>query len=194
MALDTTQAAALRRSGSGGCLATPEIFEPGCSTGSPPSGIAALDPGWLMTRGAVLGVGSSPSQRKTASGWLSSLEVTASDGTPQGSIVRRFGVARRRYDLLRPDGRLFARIQAPRWRVWTFPVEGADGVSRAEIAKKWSGTAREMFTDADTFRLQLEGVSWQLPERAVLLAAAILIDFFETTSRPALGAAPIVFD
>lgn len=109
--------------------------------------------------------------------WFSSLDVTGPDGTPQGRIERRFGLTHRRYDLLGPHGRVFARIQAPRWRVWTFPVEGEDGVSRAEIAKRWGGATREMFTDADTFRVQFEGANWQLAERAVVLAAAILIDF-----------------
>jgi len=109
--------------------------------------------------------------------WWSSFDVTASDGTPQGRVERRLGGADYQYDLLGPDGRAFARIQAPRWRARTFPVEGEDGVSRAEIAKEWGGVAREMFTEADTFRLQFAGTNWQLPERAVVLAAAVLIDF-----------------
>ena len=85
-----------------------------------------------------------------------------------GRVERRFGVIYKRYDLFDAHGRCFARIRAPRWRLWTFPVEHEDGVSRAEVSKRWGGAMRELFTDADTYRIAFEVGSWTLEQRLVV--------------------------
>ena len=73
-------------------------------------------------------------------------------------------------------GHRFAQISGPRWRLWTFPVEGANGIT-ATISKKWSGMLREFFSDADTFRVEFGPGGWSEEQRAIILAAAISIDF-----------------
>ncbi len=114
---------------------------------------------------------------------FSSLDVTTGSGRPVGRVERRFGVLYKKYDLLDATGVRFARVNAPRWRLWTFPVEGEDGVSSATISKKWGGVLREVFTDADTYRVEFGGANWTDEQRAVILATAISIDFdfFENT-------------
>lgn len=109
--------------------------------------------------------------------FFSSLDVIEVSGVKVGCIVRRFGILYRKYDLLDEFGKCFARIVAPRWRIWTFPIEGKDGVSKAQISKKWGGALREIFTDADTYRISFEGGNWSPPHRKVIFAAAISIDF-----------------
>ena len=110
--------------------------------------------------------------------WLfSSLAVARADGRPVGSVERRFGLLYKKYDLLDAHGRCFARVSAPRWRIWTFPVIGEDGLSEAVIAKKWGGALREVFTDADHYRVGFSAGSWTPDQRAVVFAAAISIDF-----------------
>lgn len=110
--------------------------------------------------------------------WLfSSLTVERADGARLGSVERRFGILHRKYDLLDEYDRCFARVNAPRWRIWTFPVVGEDGVSRAVISKKWGGALREIFTDADTYRLAFESDGWSPGQRSLVFAAAIAIDF-----------------
>ena len=108
---------------------------------------------------------------------FSSLEIAEATGAKLGRINRRFGIFYRKYDLLDEFGNCFGRIKAPRWRIWTFPVEGTDGISRAKISKKWGGAVREIFTDADTYRVSFEGGSWTATHRKVIFAAAISIDF-----------------
>ena len=56
-------------------------------------------------------------------------------------------------------------------------MKGEDGYSEAEIAKKWGGGLREIFTDADTFRVAFGAGSWTPEQRTVVFAAAISIDF-----------------
>jgi len=110
--------------------------------------------------------------------WLfSSLDVTRADGALVGRVERRFGVLYRKYDLHDEHGRCFARVSAPRWRIWTFPVKGEDGFSEATISKKWGGGLREIVTDADTFRVEFESGNWTAGQRAVVFGAAISVDF-----------------
>ena len=108
---------------------------------------------------------------------FSSLEVKDAAGAVVGSVERRFGVLFKKYDLHDEHGRCFATISSPRWRLWTFPVRGSDGVSTAEISKKWGGALREIFADADTYRVKFEAGAWPAAERLVVFAAAISIDF-----------------
>lgn len=109
--------------------------------------------------------------------FFSSLDVVLASGAKLGRVERRFGILHRKYDLIDEFDKCFARIIAPRWRIWTFPVESTDGASKAEISKKWGGALREVFTDADTYRISFEGGSWSSAHRKVIFAASISIDF-----------------
>jgi uncharacterized protein YxjI len=116
---------------------------------------------------------------------FSSLDVSEGSGRSLGRVERRFGFLYKKYDLVDATGVRFARVKAPRWRLWTFPVEGEDGVSTSTISKKWGGVLREVFTDADVYRVDFEGARWSEEQCAVILAAAISIDFdfFENNQR-----------
>ncbi|MCP4905854.1 MAG: hypothetical protein GY910_12830 [bacterium] len=109
--------------------------------------------------------------------WFSSLDVIEEGGAKIGRVDRRFGIVYKKYDLLDASDRLFAEIRSPRWRIWTFPVRHVNGVSEATISKKWGGALREVFADADTFRVAIEVGPWVAAERLVLFAAAVAIDF-----------------
>jgi uncharacterized protein YxjI len=112
--------------------------------------------------------------------------VTVTSGARTiGTIRRRFSLLHRTYDLADSGGKVFARIAGPLLRIWTFPVFDLQGNQRAEIVKKWSGLRQEYFTDADTFRLSFRQAAWTVEQRAVVLAAALSIDFdfFENNNR-----------
>ncbi len=51
----------------------------------------------------------------------------------------------------------------------------------ARVTKQWSGLAKEMFTDADTFRLELNSQEMDGDFALLMLASAFAIDldFFE---------------
>jgi len=109
--------------------------------------------------------------------WFSALDVFEEGGAKLGRVERRFGILYKKYDLLDAQDRCFAEIRSPLWRLWTFPVRHVNGAAEATISKKWGGALREVFADADTFRVAFEAGTWGGTERAVLFAAAISIDF-----------------
>ena len=71
-------------------------------------------------------------------------------------------------------------MSSPLWRPWSFAFE-RQGKTLARVEKKWSGVLREVFTDADRFRINFEPAELNVDERALVLAAALFIDlqYFE---------------
>jgi len=108
--------------------------------------------------------------------FFSSLDVRDAQGALLGTIERRFGFIHKKYDLRDEHGRVFAHIKSPIWRLWKFPILKNDQ-EVAVISKRWGGALREVFTDADTFLVDFGRTPWTLSNRAVILAAAISIDF-----------------
>ena len=39
------------------------------------------------------------------------------------------------WDLIDESGTCFARVKAPRWRLWTFPIRSEDGVTSGTISR-----------------------------------------------------------
>lgn len=107
--------------------------------------------------------------------FFSELEVHDDLARNLGRVRRRFGLIYKRYDLEDSQGKVFAHIKSPRWRLWTFAMQSPDGQELGEITKRWGGALREIFTDADTYRIDLSKFSDA--QKAVVFAAAVSIDF-----------------
>ena len=102
------------------------------------------------------------------------LEVDTAGGERVGAIQRRWSWIRRIYVIEDAQGRVVADLFGPFLRPWTFEVRVNEQV-QGTIAKRWSGLAKEMFTDADNFGVDLV----RLPDpqlRALAFAATVLID------------------
>jgi len=108
------------------------------------------------------------------------LEVYSGDGRVLGAIQQRWALFSKRFDVTDASGRLLLGVSSPLWRPWTFAFE-RDGREVARVEKKWTGMLREMFTDADRFRVVFEAPELGLDERSLVLVAGIFIDlqYFE---------------
>lgn len=115
--------------------------------------------------------------------FFSDLTVRDGSGEVLGHVYRRFGLLYKKYDLVTANGNLFARIESPVWRLWTFFVKDKMDKEVGNISKNWGGLLKEMFTDADRFQVSFGNQSWM--EKAVIFAAAISIDmdFFDDNQR-----------
>ena len=103
------------------------------------------------------------------------LDVCQSNGAPLGKIKRRFAVLRRIYSVIDRNGHEMYELFGPLLHPWTFKIRKG-GQELGKITKKWSGLAKETFTDADNFGIIFpQGID--LSQKAVLLGAVFLIDF-----------------
>lgn len=111
------------------------------------------------------------------------LEV-AYQGRFLGAIQQRLAWFRRRFDVEGPLGQVLLTIDSPLLSPWTFPFFRA-GRQMAVIEKKWSGFLSEAFTDRDNFRVVFQDPSLTEEERALILAAALLVDltYFENKAN-----------
>jgi uncharacterized protein YxjI len=104
------------------------------------------------------------------------LEVRDTDGTPIGAIRRRWTWFRRKYTVEGPGGEEVATLFGPFWRPWTFKILMPGSTEEVGlIQKKWSGLAKEMFTQADNFWIEFERVT-DPKLRALFFSATVLID------------------
>jgi hypothetical protein len=136
-------------------------------------------PSWVRLR---FGVFSYPSQQLAltlyrAGLWVfSEMIVEGASGERLGSVQRRFSIFRRRYDLRDRSGQTFATVAGSLMTRWSFPIFDRSGQQRGEIAKKWAGMGQEL-AEAQRFKIDFMNHHWTLAQRAVILAAALTIDF-----------------
>lgn len=116
--------------------------------------------------------------------FFSTMKVMDGTGYSLGTIDQKFAIFRKRYLLNDNRGHAFAQINSPFFSFFKFEIKSLKmGKSLGLISKKWGGLLKEMFTDADTFGVDLSNdLSEQ--EKAIVLGTAISVDFdyFEDNS------------
>ena len=104
----------------------------------------------------------------------STLIVSDSTGAELGRIVQE-NVFGKIHFALEVGGLKIGAIKAENWRAWNFAIENADGGEVARITKKFSGLAREVFTTADSYIVEIHDDLSQ-PLHSLVIAAALSID------------------
>lgn len=102
------------------------------------------------------------------------ITVARADGAVLGTIRKRWQVGKARFEVLGPDNEKVGDVRASNWRARDFMFVDGSGHTVARVSKQWRGLATEMFTDADSYVVDLEGA--QEPLRSLALAAALSID------------------
>jgi uncharacterized protein YxjI len=112
--------------------------------------------------------------------FLSHLHIRDGSGRNIGSLRRRLAILNRRFELEDSTGKLIAEMRGPLLRPQTFMIYKS-GEEIGRITKKWSGIGKEVFTDADTFRLQIDTSRADRDFAMLMLASALAVDldFFE---------------
>ena len=109
------------------------------------------------------------------------LDICRANGTPLGKVKRRFSLLRRMYSIFDRNGREIFQLFGPILHPWTFQIKRGEQ-ELGKIVKKWSGLAKEAFTDADNFGVVFPTGS-DLSQKATILGAVFLIDFVHFESH-----------
>src|SRR6266511_2492910 len=102
------------------------------------------------------------------------LEIREANGTVIGRIAAKIRLGKARMAITDPAERVLGEVRAENLRAWNFNVQDATGRLIARVDKKWAG-ARELFTTADKYRVELDP---NLPDplRSLVVASCLAID------------------
>jgi len=108
--------------------------------------------------------------------FMQHLDLFSSGDRYLGCLQQRFAWLEKKFDYIDAQGRTIATMTSPIWHPWIFPVnQGSRKI--AVIEKKWSGALKEIFTDADNFRVKFIDPKLTSDQKLLLLASAIFVDF-----------------
>jgi uncharacterized protein YxjI len=100
--------------------------------------------------------------------------ISSPNGTAIGRIAAKIRVGKVRMAIADPSGNMLGEIRAENLRAWNFNVQDAQGRLIARVDKKWAG-ARELFTTADKYRVELDPNLGD-PLRSLVVASCLAID------------------
>jgi len=103
----------------------------------------------------------------------SKAKVTLSDGSLFGSIIQRKWLGTKQFDFILSDGKVLFSCISKLPHIWTFKVF-MNNQEVAQILKKWSGSGKEVFTDADTFSVDVSNIQDDSTKYAILITAFII--------------------
>jgi uncharacterized protein YxjI len=100
--------------------------------------------------------------------------ISSANGTAIGRIAAKIRVGKVRMAITDPSGNPLGEIRAENLRAWNFNVQDSQGRLIARVDKKWAG-ARELFTTADKYRVELDPNLGD-PLRSLVVASCLAID------------------
>src|SRR5690606_41485269 len=98
-----------------------------------------------------------------------------SDGSAVGSSRKQGRMGKARFEVHDSAGTRIGEVRAENWRAKDFAIFDSSSNEVARVTKKWRGLATELFTDADTYVVNLTPTAVE-PLRSLALAAAPALD------------------
>lgn len=106
----------------------------------------------------------------------STVIVHDAGGSEIGRIIQKsLGVIGGVRFAMESNGRTVGSMRAEGWNTWDFAVQDGNGSEVARITKSWAGWAKERFTKADNYVVEIHK-PLQDPLRSLAVATALTID------------------
>jgi len=105
----------------------------------------------------------------------SKVEVRDGAGTTIGRVVQLNAIGKIRFGLEGPVGEELGTLNGENWRAWNFNIQDSAGTEVARVTKKWEGLAKNLFTTADNYVVNVQEEA-QGPLRILAYASALAID------------------
>ena len=105
----------------------------------------------------------------------SRMTMIGANGTNGQIVQKNTGIFKKvRFDL-ESEGRVLGSIVTEDSSAWNFSIQDATGSEIARITKTWAGWAKERFTKADNYVVQIHR-SLEDPLRSLVVTSALAID------------------
>ena len=114
--------------------------------------------------------------RRGVSFLFSDVEVLDESGQRIGMFKQRFSIIRGKFDVMDADNNFLCELRG-NWTSWGFKfLHGEEEL--AIIQKQWAGLAKELFTTADNYVLEIYPTTPKnVSVRALMLSAVLCVDF-----------------
>ena len=106
--------------------------------------------------------------------WLPKIQLIM-DGENIGVIHQRFKLIKPKFDIYDKTNNLIGSIKG-NWSHWQFDITDAQGNTMGQVSKKWAGIAKEFFTTADKYIVDIDQNIKDVKSRMLVLSAALTID------------------
>ena len=96
-------------------------------------------------------------------------------GAPIGTFKHLFSLVKPKFTLMDNLGKEIAIIKGD-WKAWNFEITDAAGQKIGSVDKKWNGVAKEFFTNADRYVVNIEPHVTDENQRVAIASVAAAID------------------
>lgn len=107
--------------------------------------------------------------------FMSKVQILNEAGAPIGSFKQKFSLLKPKFTLLNNLGQEIATIKGD-WKAWNFEITDAAGQKIGSVDKKWNGVAKELFTTADKYVVNIEPTLTDENIRIAVASVAAAID------------------
>ncbi len=118
-------------------------------------------------------------------GWtffLSKIIIKDAIGNTIGSVQQKFKIIKPGFKIFNNMGMIIAEISGD-WKAWNFVITDNSNVPIGSISKKWACIAKEFFTTADKYNVNIDPNYSIKENKIVILASAITIDMVLKESK-----------
>ena len=107
--------------------------------------------------------------------FMSKVQIYNEAGAPIGSFKQKFALLKPKFTLLNNLGKEIATIKGD-WKAWNFEITDAAGQQIGTVDKKWNGMAKELFTTADKYAVNIESTLTDENTHIAVASVAAAID------------------
>ncbi len=107
--------------------------------------------------------------------FMSKVQIFNEAGASIGSFKQKFALLKPKFTLLDNLGHELATIKGD-WKAWNFEITDAAGQQIGTVDKKWNGMAKELFTTADKYAVNIEQSVTDENTRVAVASVAATID------------------
>ena len=114
--------------------------------------------------------------------WMSKIIIKSGDDKEIGSVRQKFKLFKPTFNIFNHEGSQVAQITGD-WKAWNFTINNESGAPIGTITKKWAGIAKEIFTTADKYFVNIDPSYSNMVNKVIIISSAITIDMVLKESK-----------
>jgi len=124
-------------------------------------------------------------QSSISRGWtffMSKIQINDSHGVNLGLIQQKFKFFKPTFNIFNSTNQPIAIITGD-WKAWEFVIKDSDNRQIGTISKKWNGVAKEFFTSADKYNVEISPEYKNGTGKIIIISCAITVDMVLKESK-----------